>query len=102
MVRGRRINGKVPEPLLRRKTGVVHPICRCSLKSFNWEPALKAPALGWGWFALWSAVSRRRMRTSPDLRTLLKGVVPLCCSLDALGMEAQSGEEVWSTLPGFS
>ena len=39
---------------------------------------------------------------SPDLKTLLKGLVPLCCSLDALGMEAQSGEEVWSTLPGFS
>lgn len=48
VVRGRQINGKVPEPLLRRKTGVVHPIGRCSLKSFNWEPALKAPEVAWG------------------------------------------------------
>lgn len=56
---------------------------------------LEAPQLGGSLLCdLKTVVSPRRIKTSPDLKTLLKGGVSLCCSLDASGMECRVGEAI--------
>lgn len=82
-----------PDPLLRRQVQSVNLTGRCRPKSFNWEPAPKTPGQDGGNLpcGLKTVVPRRRtMMTSPEPKTLFKGVVSSSCGLDASGTGAQS------------